>query len=231
MESIGNTIIGIHEALRASGVQYEVIVVDDGSVDGTFDAASSVAAPDSNVKVIRYANNSGKGHALKHGFGFAQGDLVLFLDADSDLPPAQIPRFLDYLQDGDSDVIIGSKRHPESNIRYPLSRRVLSRAYGVLVACLFGLHATDTQTGIKLFRREVLDRTFPRVKVKRYAFDLEILANAARLGYRVREVPVDLNYRFRSRINPRAVLSIFVDTMAILYRMRVLHYYDQEATE
>ena len=212
-------------------MKYEVIVVDDGSVDDTFDKASAVAAIDSNVKVLRYANNSGKGYALKYGFGSAKGDLVLFLDADSDLPPAQIPRFLNCLENGDSDVVIGSKRHPESNIRYPLSRRVLSRAYGVLVACLFGLHATDTQTGIKLFRREVLDRTFPRVKVKRYAFDLEILVNAARLGYRVREIPVDLNYRYRSRINPKAILSIFIDTLGIFYRMRVLHHYDQEATE
>jgi len=211
-------------------MKYEVIVVDDGSVDDTFDKASSVAAIDSNVKVLRYANNSGKGHALKYGFASAEGDLVLFLDADSDLPPAQIPRFLDYLQNGDSDVIIGSKRHPQSNIRYPMSRRLLSRGYSVVVACLFGLRVADTQTGIKLFRRRVLDETFPRVKVKRYAFDLEILANACRLGYRIQEVPVDLKYRFRSRINPRAILGIFVDTMAIFYRMKILHYYDEEAT-
>ncbi len=211
-------------------MSYEVIVVDDGSVDDTYDKASSSAALTSNVRVFRYADNGGKGYALKYGFESARGDLVLFLDADSDLPPAQIPRFLNCLENGKSDVVIGSKRHPKSNIKYPLSRRLLSRAYIVLVACLFGLRVTDTQTGIKLFRRRVLDDTFPKVKVKRYAFDLEILANACRLGYRIQEVPVDLNYRFHSRISLKAILGMFLDTMGIFYRMRITHYYDQEVT-
>lgn len=223
-ECIGRTIREIRKALAGTDCGYEVIVVDDGSADETFARAS--AAADGNIKAVRYADNNGKGHALKYGYQYAGGDMVLFLDADSDLPPSQISNFVDRMKRGDTDVVIGSKSHPQSRVKYPTTRRFSSKVYAMLVKALFKLDVSDTQTGIKLFRREVLDRVFPKMVVKRYAFDLELLANAARLGYRVCEVPVTVNYQFASRINLRDIWRIFLDTMGIFYRSRITHYYD-----
>lgn len=228
-ERIAETIKGVQIALREQGLEYEVIVVDDGSVDNTREQALSNAEARSNIKIFSYKSNMGKGYALKYGFQFAQGDLVLFLDADSDLPPSQIPRFLEYMANSNADVIIGSKRHPLSKINYPLTRRLFSKAYSLLVKVLFRLDVSDTQVGIKLLRREVLDQVFPKVLVKRYAFDLELLANARRLGYKIAEAPVELNYRFSSQISSKAIWGIFLDTLAVFYRMKILHYYDREA--
>ena len=200
-------------------------MVDDGSGDDTYGRASALAT--GNIKVVRYVNNNGKGHALKYGYQYAGGDLVLFLDGDLDLPPHQIVGFLERMEKGDTDIVIGSKTHPLSRVKYPVTRRFSSRAYSLLVKVLFDLHVSDTQTGIKLFRREVLDRVFPKMVVKRYAFDLELLANARRLGYRMCEVPVIVNYQFGSRISARDVWRIFLDTIGIFYRARIIHYYDR----
>jgi glycosyltransferase involved in cell wall biosynthesis len=224
--SIVETIRNIEEALSRYEFGHELIIVDDGSTDETFDRASSVAKTRTGVRVLSYRDNNGKGHALKHGFQSAKGDLVLFLDADSDLPPSQVPLFLERMGVGDVDVVIGSKRHRRSKVDYPATRRLFSRAYSLLVKVLFQLDISDTQTGIKLFKRKVLDDVFPKVLVKKYAYDLELLVNARRLGYRVAEMPVVLNYRFQSRIKTRAVWDILLDTIAIFYRMRIVHYYD-----
>ena len=226
--SIGKTIEELVKALKEQELDYEVIIIDDGSKDTTREQALLEARAYSNVRVFSYQNNDGKGHALKYGFQFAQGDLVLFLDADSDLSPSQVPRFLEYMSNGNADAIIGSKRHPLSKINYPLTRRLFSKAYNLLVKVLFRLDVSDTQVGIKLFRREVLDQVFPKVLVKRYAFDIELLANARRLGYKIAEAPVELNYQFSSRVSPKAIWGIFVDTLAVFYRMKIQHYYDKK---
>ena len=99
-----------------------------------------------------------------------------------------------------ADVVIGSKFHPESRVEYPRLRRIYSFFYYMLVRTLFGLPVRDTQTGIKLFKREVLERVLPRVLVKRFAFDLELLANAHHFGYRIVEAPVEVN--FTPRLQP-----------------------------
>ena len=124
--------------------------------------------------------------------------------------------------------MIGSKFHPDSKVDYPPLRRVYSFFYYMLVRALFGLPVRDTQTGIKLFKRVVLERVLPRILVKRFAFDLELLANVHHFGYRIVEAPVTLNFqRVCSRLRLSAVWNVFLDTLAIFYRMRILHYYDR----
>ncbi len=150
------------------------------------------------------------------------------MDGDGDLHPKQIYRFLDVMSRSGADVIAGSKRHPDSKIvNYPISRKVLSISYFLFTKMLLNLNVRDTQVGIKLFRREVLEDVMPKILVKKYAFDVELLANAIRRGYRVVEVPVGLTFNNDSRINLKSIWYMFVDTLAIAYRMRILKYYDR----
>jgi len=217
------------ETLNELRYDYEIIVVDDGSHDKTYLRAAEVMAshPDQ-VRVVYYDGNRGKGNALICGTRYASGDLVVFLDSDMDLHPVQLPVLFDVMECEGADVVIGSKSHPLSQVNYPLKRRIYSALYYGLVRLLFGLPVRDTQTGLKVFKMEVLRRVFPRILVKRFAFDIEVLANAHRLGYRISEAPVTLHYRRKfGRINWRDAFVVLVDTAAIFYRMRILRYYDR----
>ena len=213
----------------AGRYDYEVIVVDDGSPDRTYLEALKFVAPDpSRVRVVRYDENLGKGNALMCGTWFARGEYVVFLDADMDLHPSQLPMFFEILERTGADAVIGSKRHPDSQVDYPFVRRVYSIAYYSLIRLMFGLPVKDSQTGLKVFRAEVLQRVLPRILVKRFAFDIEVLANAHRLGYRIVDGPVRLEFKRKiGRIKLKDVLNILTDTLAIYYRMHILCYYDR----
>lgn len=215
------------DTLESRHIKYELIIVDDGSKDDTWEKSLSIAEQHSTVRVFGYKQNKGKGYALKYGFQFAKGDPVLFLDSDLELPPFQIPGFLEYMLEDDVDIVIGSKRHPLSQAEVTFIRRFLSKGYNLLVKLLLNLDVTDVLVGLKLYRRKVLEQIFPKLTVQRYAFDVELLANARRAGYNIKEAPVELNYRFNSRIVIRGIWRIFVDTMMIFYRMKVLHNYDK----
>jgi glycosyltransferase involved in cell wall biosynthesis len=216
--------------LNELGIEYEVIVVSDGNMDATVSEAERLASP--RVKVLHYAVNRGKGFALSYGVQQAGGPLITFIDADMELDPRGIKSFLDLMKAGEYDVVIGSKRHPQSHVSYPWFRRVQSLFYQLLIAVLFNLNIRETQTGLKLFRRRVLEEALPLLAVKRFAFDLELLAVAHHLGYRkMREAPIDLSYQFASTISPGVVWRILWDTAAIFYRLRIKKYYDRRRLE
>lgn len=217
------------EVLGTSGLSYEIIVVSDGSKDNTVEEALKLS-PTRRVKVFHYLENKGKGYALKYGYERCIGKYVCFIDSDLDLHPKSINDFIDVLILNNLDIVIGSKRHPESKVHYPKSRRMMSFVYYKMVALLFGLNVTDTQTGIKLFKREVLEKVLPRILVKRYAFDVELLSVANRMGFgRIYEAPIILQYRFSGTgINVKSIIQMLVDTAAIFYRLRVIKYYDKK---
>lgn len=227
---IYSSILETTRTLNSLGYDYEIIVVDDGSTDHTYQEAIKASLELDKVKVVKSISNRGKGWVLKHGFQFAKGDFVVFLDGDLDLHPRRIETFFEIMRKTDSDVVIGSKRHPLSIVNYPLTRRMLSFFYHLTVGILFRLFITDTQVGIKLWKHEVLEKIFSKVLVKRYALDLELLANARRLGYKVREAPITLNFRRENpwgRIRLKDIYKIGIDTLAIFYRMYILRYYDK----
>jgi glycosyltransferase involved in cell wall biosynthesis len=223
---IRKTIEDIEKVFSNPG-NYEILVVDDGSTDNTYLEARKNAENNGHVKVIENGRNGGKGEALKHGFEYATGDLVTFIDADGDLHPHQIKEFMKLMEKSDADVIIGSKRHPLSKIDYPLKRKILSSAYYLLNKILFGLSVKDTQAGLKLFKYDVLKKILPKVLVKKYAFDLELLVNANHHGFKIKEAPIELNsQRIAGRIKMNDIVRMLVDTAAIFYRLKVLRYYD-----
>lgn len=210
------------------GCKYELIIIDDGSKDETYENIQKAAKGFSNIIIKRMRRNRGKGRALKYGFRFAKGDLVAFLDADLDLHPEQIQNLFRIMNKEKADVVIGSKRHPESKLDYPKQRKIISNIYSFLIKLLFSLPIKDTQTGLKLFRYEVLERVFPKVLVKRYAFDLELLVNIHHLGYKIVEAPITLNYqRIMGRIRLKDLYHTGMDTLAIFYRMYIRKYYDR----
>jgi len=212
--------------LEKLGREYEVIVVDDGSTDGTAGELLRAIGNFEHVTAIELTANLGKGNALKRGFEISSMDLVCFIDADLDLHPCQIKRLLAVMENERADVVIGSKRHPQSKINYPWYRKLYSNIYYLLVRTLFHLPLKDTQTGIKIARREVMEDVFARAVCKQYTLDLEMLAIANSLGYRISEAPVDLNFHapFGS-IRWRDIRNIIVDTMGIFYRFYILVYY------
>lgn len=227
--SIAENVCETVETMHEWGIDFEIVVIDDGSMDDTHMAASNAlrAWPD-HVRVVRCTRNEGKGNALICGASYSRGEYVAFLDADMDLHPEQLVEFFAIMGRSNADAVIGSKFHPQSKVAYPRLRRIYSFFYYMLVRTLFGLPVRDTQTGIKLFKRRVLDRVLPRILVKRFAFDLELLANIHHFGYRIVEAPVTLNFqRVCSRLRLPAVWSVFLDTLAIFYRMRILRYYDR----
>jgi glycosyltransferase involved in cell wall biosynthesis len=206
----------------------EIIVVSDGSIDGT-DEVLLAAREDVGIRVIHYDRNLGKGYAVKLGSLASTGEWVAIVDADLDLHPSAIPSYLRTAIDEKLDFAIGSKRHPDSMVQYPRSRRVASWMYQQLNRLLFHLDVRDTQVGLKVFRGEVADDVVPLLLVKQFAFDLELLAVGRALGYeRMQEMPVRLDYRFTgSAVRSRAVVRALVDTLAIFYRLRILRTYQR----
>ena len=207
---------------------FEIVLVCDGCWD-TFEAARPMASD--RIVVCHYANNMGKGYALQYGVQRVTGDLVTFIDADMNIHPREILTFMKVMETCDAHIVIGSKRHPESRVNYPMFRRTQSFLYQMLIAALFTINVKDTQTGLKLFRRDVLRAILPRVLVKRYAFDLELLVVAHHLGYRrIVEAPVEIREQFATTTNLRAAARVLVDTAAVFYRLKILRYYDRDHT-
>jgi len=168
----------------------EIIVVDDGSTDHTRSEALRATANISRASVLSHPTNRGKGQALFTGARAATGDLIVFLDADLDLPPEQLPDLLAGM--GESDVLVGAKRDSMAAGRYPFIRRLLSRLFSLATVGLFRLTVTETQTGLKVFRREVLALVVPQMRIDGYAYDLEMLVRAQRAGFKLAQIPVDL---------------------------------------
>lgn len=208
------------------GVLYEVIVVSDGNTDSTVSEARRFKSP--SVKVLDYPMNVGKGFALSFGVSQSTGSLVTFIDADMELDPANIATFINQMRESECDAVIGSKRHPESNVHYPAFRRLQSAVYQLFVRALFNLNVRDTQTGLKLFRRHVLEEALPLLAIKRFAFDLELLVVARFLGYtKICEAPIKLDYQFESTVNLRSAFDVLWDTAAIFYRLHILRHYSR----
>ena len=208
----------LRTSLDGLGLRHEIILVSDGSDDHTVAEASRHA----DVRVLHYPQQRGKGYAIRHGIEHANGELIAFIDSDMELHPDGIGRLVELVLDG-ADAAIGSKRHPESKVFYPLFRRVQSRAYQRLVRLLFGLDLTDTQTGLKAFRATSLRKVAGTLTSDGFAFDLELLVRLQEVGAVIVEGPVELDYAFETTTGVRAVLDVLRDTVRIYrgHRQRV----------
>ena len=225
-----NVVSGYVNLLKAQNYDWEIIVVDDASRDKTLREAIRSKMFNGNthrIKIFSYNLNQGKGFALNYGFSKSTGSIIVFADADLDLPAENIKNLLKPILNHHADIVIGSKRHSKSVVIYPFFRKTLSKIYQIIIKVLFNLNLTDTQVGLKAFKKEVLANCFPRLAVKQFAFDLELLVVAKKLGYsKICESPINLNYKFTSTINLNSVFKILTDTLAVYYRKNVLKYYE-----
>lgn len=223
-------VLEVKKSLSSSFKNFEIIVVNDGSdirFHQEFENLKKIHSK--NIHLISYPKNVGKSYALKQGFLNSKGDFIVFLDSGLELSPDHIKEFYEILKK--CDVVIGSKRHKNSELKYPMFRRLMSFFYQKLIRILFNLNLKDTQVGIKMFKREVLSEVMPKMLVKKYAFDIELLALAEKKGFKIVEAPIKMNFKLESNIKPSSVANMIVDTFAVFYRLKVIKYYDKKKNE
>lgn len=198
---------------------YQIIAINDGSSDNTEAEMKEATLINSKIAYISYTPNQGKGNAIATGVKYANADYIAFLDSDLELDPSMLKVFLKSLIDSDADIAIGSKMHKKSKLDYPLSRRILSMGYYVLLKFLFRLNLKDTQTGIKLFKSSVIKPICDNLNTTGFAFDIEILAKANQQGAKIIEMPIELKFsrkkHEKSRISIKQILNMFKDTLKI----------------
>jgi dolichol-phosphate mannosyltransferase len=220
-KEINKNISLIQKEIKKLGIRYEILVVDDGSPDDTY--LEALKNTKKNVRIFKCSSNQGKGAVLKKGFSLSRGNLSVFLDADLDIPPSQIETMFEYLIENEADAVIGSKRHPKSQIKYPWYRRFLSYNYYMLTKLLLNPKVKDTQVGLKLFKSEVLKKNLPKTRIKKHAFDLELILLIDKMGYKIVEAPIIIDFKNeRSSINAKSIAEIFLDTLKIFYRFKIL---------
>ncbi len=217
----------LRESLDKIRFNYEVIVVVDGRIDKTFSEAKKIRSD--NFKITGYKNNRGKGFAVRYGMARTKGDLVAFIDSGMEINSDGLPLLIEHMLWYDSDIIVGSVRHSASKVfDYPLKRKVYSWGYHTLIRWLFGLRITDSQRGLKIFKRKVLEKVLPRLLVKQFAFDIEMLSVAKSLGFdEIHDGPVEMDASKLklSNVNVGSVFSMLKDTLAVFYRLKILNYY------
>ena len=224
---LGAHVSEVVDVLERSGINFEVLAVSDGSTDHSEKQIDAIKSE--HLRLVRFDNNQGKGAALRAGLSLGRGKYLGFIDGDGDLPAGLLTLCLDIIRDDDPDIIFGSKRHPQSEVVYPPMRHIYSWGYQQLNRVLFRLPIRDTQTGVKVIRRDVLAAALPRMIEKRFAFDLELFVVARQQGFKkFVEMPVRIGQRYTSTVSLRSVRDLLQDTAAIFYRLHVLRFYERD---
>ena len=210
--------------LQAFRPEAELIVVDDGSTDGTAEVAEGLFArlPDVTARVLRFAQNRGKGHAVRTGLLATQAPIALFSDADLSTPITEMPKIVEPIEAGNYDIVLGSRALDRSLIghRQPWRREQGGKVFNALVRLTTGLPFSDTQCGFKAFRMEAARPILERAQIDGFGFDVELLFLAQRAGLRMLEVPVRWDHREGSKVHiVRDSLRMFTEVVNLRRRV------------
>lgn len=213
-ERVVPTIGAIAAHLSSLGSPWELIVADDGSTDDTVEVLNALGL--ANLQVLVAEQNGGKGSAVRRGVLAAQGDVILFADADQSTPIEQFTSLLSCIEGG-ADVAIGSRAAAGAHVsNKSMARKVFSKGLNLLVRFGFGVHHADTQCGFKMFTTTAGRQLFQRQLIDQFSFDLEILYLAKKFGMRVDEVPVEWIDAPGSTVDPAKVAVEFLKDMAVI---------------
>jgi dolichyl-phosphate beta-glucosyltransferase len=183
------TIQAISQYASDQGFDWELLISDDGSQDRTIELVESLHM--ANLRVIRARKNEGKGNAVRSGILAARGQYILFADADNSTPPQEMSPLLKILEQGHFDVAIGSRAAiGATEASRPVFRRILSGGLRMIVKYGLRFNISDTQCGFKMYTREAAKRLHTAQTMKGFSFDLEVLYLAAKLDYKIAEIPV-----------------------------------------
>ncbi|HTM18954.1 MAG TPA: dolichyl-phosphate beta-glucosyltransferase [Kofleriaceae bacterium] len=222
-QRIAPTLASVDDYLAASGITYEIVVVDDGSRDGTVALVEEIARKRPAIRCIPTKPNRGKGHAVRVGMLGAVGAIRLMCDADGSIPAFEIPRVVNPIRMGEVDIAIGSRRADGAQVgrKQPWYRRAWSRVANQVVQRVLVRGVRDTQCGFKAFSAEAAVAIFSRCRIDGWAFDLEALALANRMGFAIREQAVSWEDDPRSRINPlKDAYRVFREMLTIRGNLR-----------
>lgn len=201
------SLLKVKEYLTGLNMDYEIIVVDDGSHDLTGEVVRGLTPDIPHLKVISYGINRGKGHALRKGVLASKGEVVLLTDADLSTPIEELSKLLPLIHDNKCEVAIGSRALAVSEIirKQPWWRQSMGKLFNKIVKVLILDDFSDTQCGFKIFSGDVARTLFGEAQIDRFAYDVEILALAKKKGYRILEVPIRWINSPESKVNPYAV--------------------------
>jgi glycosyltransferase involved in cell wall biosynthesis len=181
----------------ACGLQMEIIIVDDGSSDGSFEKARALSAADPRIKAVKHDTNRGKGAAMRSGFDIATGDIVIVQDADLEYDPLEYPKLLQPILSGKADVVYGSRFHGGESHRVLFFWHSIGNRFLTLLSnMLTDLNLTDMETCYKVFRRDILEKI--SLREDRFGFDPEITAKVSHLNPKPRIFEVGISYAGRT---------------------------------
>ncbi len=210
--------------LNEINLKYEIILVNDGSKDNTLYVLKQLKNNYSNIKIISYDENKGKGYAVRSGVLESEGKIVMYIDGDLDISPDIIPGYIEQLKN--YDIIIGSKRVSNADVKDSISRKILSKAFSIIVKIGMNLKIKDTQVGLKMGDGKQMRRIFKILSINGFAFDVELLTVVTLLKLKIKEMPIELNLtRPFSFINAS---KMFFDTMKIMYNRRIGNIYQKK---
>jgi len=216
------TLIDIDKKVREMDLEsYEILVVDDGSKDETVEVTKRFLPIISNLKILESEKNHGKGAVVRKGILEAHGAIRIFMDADNSTTIDQFLTMRPYFEEG-AQVVIGSRdvKGAKLDPPQPFYKRILGNMGNLFIQALVLPGIWDTQCGFKAFTAKAAEEIFSQTKVDRWAFDVEALVLAKKMGYEIKEIPVHWVNDLRSRVKLSAYMQVLLETVSIWWRIK-----------